>query len=132
MKHSKTKTITSPLAKVRGLGSAHNGTHHWVVQRVTAIAMVPLLLWLLTGFAQALAAGNVESLKIWAAGPFNAIALLLFMVAMLHHARLGLQVIIEDYCHCACLKTGFLLFNTFGSIFLMLVAAISIAKLHFA
>jgi succinate dehydrogenase / fumarate reductase membrane anchor subunit len=90
--------LRSPLGRVRGLGSAREGAAHWWAQRVTAVALVPLLLWfaghmLLT--TQLDYAETVDSLR----HPLHAIPLLLLIIAGFHHAQLGLQVVIEDYVH---------------------------------
>lgn len=86
----------TPLKKVKGLGSAKEGTSHFWAQRVTAIAMVPLVLWL--GFSVAALPGmDYVAIREWLSQPFNAIVMILFMIAGFYHARLGLQVVIEDY-----------------------------------
>lgn len=88
----------SPLKDVRGLGSAKDGTHHFIVQRLTAIALIVLTCWFLY-----LVVGLIEADYLTAADavakPWNAILLVAFLVAMFWHAQLGLQVVIEDYVH---------------------------------
>ncbi|MGE0746324.1 MAG: succinate dehydrogenase, hydrophobic membrane anchor protein [Rhodospirillales bacterium] len=91
-------SLRSPLGRVRGLGSAKDGTHHWWMQRLTAIALVPLCLWFVASVAMMAGAGHAAFLA-WVASPLVAILLVLLIVAVFHHAQLGLQVVIEDYVH---------------------------------
>ena len=86
----------TPLSRVKGLGSAKEGTSHFWFQRLTAVALIPLVLWL--GFSIAALSGmDYLAVREWLSQPFNAIVMILFMIAGFYHARLGLQVIIEDY-----------------------------------
>jgi len=86
----------SPLANVRGLGSAKSGTSHWWMQRVTAVALVPLSFWLITFLNLSLTAPYQETIG-WITSPFNTIGLVALILAIFYHAALGLQVVIEDY-----------------------------------
>ncbi|WP_427969691.1 succinate dehydrogenase, hydrophobic membrane anchor protein [Altererythrobacter sp.] len=93
------------LGKVRGLGSAHEGAHHWLLQRFTAIGNVVLMLWLVTSFVLLpdLSYGTVSG---WLSDPVPATAMILLVISTFWHARLGLQVVIEDYVHNAGTKFG--------------------------
>lgn len=86
------------IGHVRGLGSAHEGPHHWVLQRFTAIGNLVLVLWLI---ASILMLPNLDyaTASDWVSGTVPAIALTLLIVSTFWHARLGLQVMIEDYVH---------------------------------
>jgi succinate dehydrogenase / fumarate reductase membrane anchor subunit len=86
------------LGKVRGLGSAHSGSHHWLVQRFTAIGNLVLSLWLVASFAM-LPDFEFATVREWIARPLAASAIALLLVSVFWHARLGLQVLIEDYVH---------------------------------
>jgi succinate dehydrogenase / fumarate reductase, membrane anchor subunit len=88
--------MASPLNRARGLGSAKDGVHHWWVQRVTAVALVPLVLWFVIAVISASGMSHAE-FRLWVGSPFNAVLLVLLIVATFHHAQLGLQVVIEDY-----------------------------------
>jgi succinate dehydrogenase / fumarate reductase membrane anchor subunit len=86
------------IGRVRGLGSAHSGAHHWLVQRFTALGNLVLLAYLLVSFAL-LPSFNYLSVHEWIARPVPATAMALLVINMFWHARLGLQVVIEDYIH---------------------------------
>ncbi|MBL1147835.1 MAG: succinate dehydrogenase, hydrophobic membrane anchor protein [Pseudomonadota bacterium] len=109
---SKQEKIQSPLAKARGLGSAKSGYHHWWMQRVTALALVPLSLWMLLHLPRLFAATYTDALT-WMAHPWNSLALLLFLWMAFYHAVLGLEVVIEDYIHCKVGKPFMLLLTRF-------------------
>lgn len=86
------------IGKVRGLGSAHEGAHHWLVQRFTAIGNLVLMSWLMISFLTLndLSYGTVSA---WISQPIPATAMVLLIISLFWHARLGLQVLIEDYVH---------------------------------
>ena len=86
------------IGKVRGLGSAHNGSHHWLVQRFTAVGNLLLVLWLV---ASLLMLPNLHfgTVREWIARPVPATAMALLIVTTFWHARLGMQVMLEDYVH---------------------------------
>jgi len=86
----------SPLAKVRGLGSAKAGTSDWWMQRVTAVALIPLSFWLIIFLDLSLNAPYQKTLE-WLVSPFNTVCLVAWILAVFYHAALGLQVVIEDY-----------------------------------
>jgi succinate dehydrogenase / fumarate reductase, membrane anchor subunit len=86
------------LGKVRGLGSAHEGTHHWWNQRMTAIGNLILMVWFLISIAR-LPAYDYDTVGLWLSSPWTAIPLILLVVSVFWHFRLGLQVVIEDYQH---------------------------------
>jgi succinate dehydrogenase / fumarate reductase membrane anchor subunit len=88
----------TPLKDVRGLGSAKQGTHHFIVQRLTAIALILLACWFLY-FVVGLMHADYLTATDAVAKPWNAMLLIAFLVAMFWHAQLGMQVVIEDYVH---------------------------------
>lgn len=89
-------SLRSPLSQARGLGSAKEGVGHWWVQRLTAIALIPLSLWFVVSVARFPLLDHA-TMVAWIKAPLVAVALSLFFVAMIHHATLGVQVVIEDY-----------------------------------
>ena len=86
------------LGKVRGLGSAHEGAHHWLLQRFTAIGNLVLMLWLAASLVL-LPDLSHNTLSSWLSGPIPSVAMTLLIISTFWHARLGLQVLIEDYVH---------------------------------
>ncbi|MFO1473718.1 MAG: succinate dehydrogenase, hydrophobic membrane anchor protein [Lysobacterales bacterium] len=88
----------TPLKLARGLGSAKDGTAHFLWQRVTAIAVVLAGAWLL-GLLLSLGAADYAHARVIVADPFNATVLVAFLIAACWHAKLGMQVVIEDYVH---------------------------------
>lgn len=86
------------IGKVRGLGSAHSGSHHWLMQRFTAVGNLLLLLWLVVSLVML---PNLRYLTVhdWIAHPFPATAMALLVLSTFWHARLGMQVMLEDYVH---------------------------------
>jgi succinate dehydrogenase / fumarate reductase membrane anchor subunit len=90
--------LRSPLGRAIGLGSAKEGVQHWWMQRVTAVALVPLMLWLVVAVI-GLAGADRGAMVAWMHQPMSAVLMILLLVAMFYHTALGLQVVIEDYVH---------------------------------
>lgn len=90
--------MTNPLARARGHGSAKSGVHHWFAQRVSAVLLIFLVAWMVYA-AFALAGADHAAAQDFLAQPLNASLAVLLIVALLYHAMLGLQVVIEDYVH---------------------------------
>lgn len=93
------------IGRVRGLGSAHSGTHHWLVQRYTAVGNLIAGLWLIFSLL-GLKQYDYATVLGWAARPVSAAALALLVISTFWHARLGLQVVVEDYVHEEANKVG--------------------------
>ena len=91
-----TKSMSTPLARARGLGSAKSGLHHWWHQRVSAVAMVGLVSWMVVLLFSLVDADYQTALNMLA-HPVNATVVVLFVAVGLWHASLGLQVVLEDY-----------------------------------
>ncbi|MAF97148.1 MAG: succinate dehydrogenase, hydrophobic membrane anchor protein [Micavibrio sp.] len=96
--------MKTPLARARGLGAAGHGSDHWMAQRITAFANVPLVIWFVYSLVS-LKGADYVSFTTWLAEPVNAILAILFIISNFYHAALGLQVVIEDYIHCEVMKT---------------------------
>jgi len=90
--------LRTPLKRARGLGSAKDGTHHFIIERLTALALVPLSLWAIY-LALSLMHADYAGARAVVHQPFNAICLAAFVLALFWHMQLGLQVVIEDYVH---------------------------------
>ncbi len=122
--------MRSMLGRARGLGSAKLGTGHWWAQRVTAFALLPLVLWFVCA-AIRLAGAKRADVAHWAADPLVATLLVSLVLAMFHHMRLGLQVVIEDYIHAERPRLAWLLVMQGVTGLLGLAAIIAILKLAF-
>ncbi|MCO5064376.1 MAG: succinate dehydrogenase, hydrophobic membrane anchor protein [Rhizobiaceae bacterium] len=120
--------MRTPLARVRGLGSAHEGTDHFWKQRVSAIANIPLTLFFV-GLVVALNGASYEETRAALANPFVALLLGLTLFSVLYHMRLGMQVIIEDYVHGEGMKLVLLMLNTFFTILVGASALYALIKL---
>ena len=90
--------IKSPLGRARGLGSAGHGSDHWMKQRITAIANIPLVIWFVFSVVSLRGATHAEFTS-WLAEPVNAILAILFIVSTFYHGVLGSRVVVEDYIH---------------------------------
>jgi succinate dehydrogenase membrane anchor subunit len=88
--------LITPLNRVLGLGSAKKGADHWWVQRLTAVALIPLGLWLAISLA-ALPDFSYASVSIWLATPLATVLLLITVLVLAYHSHLGVQVVVEDY-----------------------------------
>ncbi len=130
MTANKNTSIRTPLGRARGLGSAKDGTHHWWVQRVSSIAMIPSLVYLLAQLP-ALTTHDHDALLIWLQEPLPALALAIFIASAFYHAALGIQVVIEDYIHCEGQKIALLLVNKLAFLFLGVAAVYAVARINF-
>ncbi len=90
--------LRSPLGRALGLGSAKEGVEHWWMQRMTAVALVPLALWFVAALIGHVGADHAAA-AAWLRSPLTAVAKILLVVATFVHTALGLQVVIEDYVH---------------------------------
>ena len=86
------------LGRVRGLGAAKDGVHHWWLQRVTAVSNLILVLWFIGSLVR-LPSLDYGSVTLWLRQPVAAVPMLLFVVSVFWHLRLGVQVMLEDYLH---------------------------------
>ena len=88
----------TPLGRVRGLGSARSGAHHWWLERLTSVSTLVLFIWLLVSLLR-LPELDYGTVTEWLASPIAAVPMLLLIVSTFWHLKLGLQVVIEDYVH---------------------------------
>jgi len=119
------------IGRVRGLGSAKSGTHHWIAQRFTAIGNALLVSWLVAGLAM-LPAYDHAAVSGWIAQPIVAVPLMLMIVNVFYHIKQGLQVLIEDYVHDEGLKFATLMLLHFYVIGAAAVGLFSVARIAFA
>ncbi|WP_373084277.1 succinate dehydrogenase, hydrophobic membrane anchor protein [Sneathiella sp.] len=122
--------MRAPLKKVRGLGSAKDGTGHWWYQRVTALAMIPLFVVALV-YGIGLVGSDYQHVRYIISLPVMSGVLLLLIGATFFHLKLGLQVVIEDYIHAEKTKIILLLLNSFICAVVGLTAALAVLKLAF-
>lgn len=90
--------LRSQLGRVRGLGSNHEGTHHFWVQRLSGMALIPLIIWFVCS-ASSVVGADLPTFTAWVGRYYNPLLLILLILTGFYHANLGLQVIIEDYVH---------------------------------
>ena len=123
-------TMRTPLARVRGLGASRTGTEHFWWQRLTAVANVPLTIAAVVIIISLLGRNHAATAQILGS-PLIAILLLLFILSVCGHMRIGMQVIIEDYVHDETAKITLIMLNVFYVVAVCLASAYAILKLSF-
>jgi succinate dehydrogenase / fumarate reductase, membrane anchor subunit len=91
-------SLRSPLGKALGTGSAKEGVHHWWLQRLTSIALVPLTIWFVVSLLSLPSYEHVTVVS-WMAQSWTALLLILFILVATWHSQLGVRVVVEDYVH---------------------------------
>lgn len=127
---SGSNNMITPAKRVRGLGSAHEGTGHFWRQRVTGLALVPLTLFFV-GLIVALNGADYETTHAALANPFVTLILAVMLVAGLVHMRIGMQVVIEDYVHGEGAKLACLVLSTFFTVAVGAMALFALLKISF-
>lgn len=120
--------MRSQLGRARGSGSAKAGLHHWLAERVTALALVPLTLWFIVSMLRLVGAPQ-PAVALWAGHPVNAALLLALIIMTFHHMQLGVQVVLEDYVNDKWLMNTLILLTRGVALLLGLIAAVSVIKL---
>jgi len=120
--------LQTPLAKVRGLGSAKAGTGHFWMQRITAITLIPLSLWMVS-FTEHLLNSSYQEVVVWLAGPLDSILAIAWVIAAFYHAALGLQVVVEDYVHSEWRKITTIWLIKLSFIFFAIAAIVAIFRI---
>ncbi len=122
--------MKTPLGRVGGLGTAHSGTQHFWIQRVTAVANLPLLIGFLIVIASLVGRSHAAVIATLT-NPFVAILILAALISVVIHMRIGMQAIVEDYVHTEGRKILLLMANTFFSLGIGLAAAYALLKINF-
>jgi len=120
--------LRSPLGRVRGLGTAKTGVHHWWAQRMTAIALVPLMLWLVASLVS-LAGADYDTAVAWVSSPFTGTLLIALIIALYYHVQLGLQVVLEDYLHTPWVQVSAQIAVRYACILLALTGVLSVLRI---
>lgn len=124
-------SLESPIGRARGLGSAKDGLHHWWMQRVSAVVLVPLTLWFVFSVA-AMVGEGYETIAGWIAHPGVAVALLIYLAAVFYHSALGVQVVIEDYIHQPTVKVVSLFASKLAHLVLGVAAVLAVLRIALA
>ena len=126
-----TSPMRSPLGRVLGLGSAKEGVQHWWMQRITAIALVPLAIWFVLA-ALGMIGADRAAMVAWMHSPMSPVFAILLIVAAIYHMALGLQVVIEDYVHSETWKLGLIIVMRLWCIVLVARGILAVLTLAFA
>ena len=123
--------MRSPLGRARGLGSAKEGVEHWWVQRVTAVALAPLMLWLSIALIEGVGSSYTTVVN-WLRAPLTTILMVLLLIALFYHTALGLQVVIEDYVHSDRAKIPALVLMRLACFALAVAGIVALLRIAFA
>jgi succinate dehydrogenase / fumarate reductase membrane anchor subunit len=124
------KSLRSPLGAVSGLGSAKGGAHHWWLQRLTSIALVPLTVWFTVSLLCLPSLDHV-TVVAWMAQSWTALLLILLVLVATYHSQLGVRVVVEDYVHNSGMRTLTLVTLTFVHAILAVAGVFAILKVAF-
>jgi succinate dehydrogenase / fumarate reductase, membrane anchor subunit len=122
-------SLRSPLGRVLGTGSAKEGVHHWWLQRLTSIALVPLTIWFVVSLLSLPSFEHVTVIT-WMAQTWTALLLVLFIFVATWHSQLGVRVVVEDYVHGGA-KTLTLVLVTFIHAFVAAAGVFAVLKVAF-
>ena len=119
--------LRTPLARARGLGTAKDGLHHWWAQRITAVALVPLVVWFAISLVM-LSGDDYAAVRAWIGSPLVMVLLILTISVGLHHGQLGMQVVFEDYTSGG-LRLALIVLTKFIAVVFGLAAVVSILRI---
>jgi succinate dehydrogenase / fumarate reductase, membrane anchor subunit len=123
-------SMRTPLARAKGLGASGHGVEHWWLHRMTAVSNVPLIIAFVI-IVVALAGRSHAQAVAFVAHPVVAILLVLCMISVTNHMRLGMQIVIEDYVHDKGLKIAAVMANNFFTVVIAVVCLFSVLKISF-
>lgn len=121
-------SLVTPLNRVLGLGSAKNGVEHWWAQRLSAVALALLGLWLVFAFLGLQDLGY-STVTTWIRSPVSSILMILTLLTLGYHSQLGVQMVIEDYVHTAAVKVSALILTTFVHIGIVVAGVFGVLKI---
>lgn len=124
----KVSSIRTSYSRVHGLGSARTGSHHWWLERLTSVALIPLTVLFLLPFAQAIGESYLTVRDLYA-HPYHATVAILFISVMFYHLKMGLQVVIDDYVHTPSWRLSLTLINIFYCVALGALGVLSVLRL---
>ena len=122
--------LRTPLSRARGLGSARQGVHHWWAQRITAVALIPLVAWFAISLIM-LSGADYAVVRAWIGSPVVMVLLTLTIVIGLHHGQIGMQEVVEDYVHGEGMKLALIVLLRFTAVFFGLAAIVAILRIGF-
>jgi succinate dehydrogenase / fumarate reductase, membrane anchor subunit len=122
--------LRTPLSRARGLGSAKQGVHHWWAQRITAVALIPLVTWFAISLIM-MSGADYAVVRAWIGSPVVMVLLTLTIVIGLHHGQLGMQEVVEDYVHSEGMKLALIVLLRFIAVFFGLAAIVAILRIGF-
>ena len=125
---NKNKSMAPPLKSAKGLGSAKHGLSHWIAQRITAIALVPLTIWFVSIIAL-MQNSNYDTAIETVSNPLNATLFLLLIIATFWHAQLGLQVVLEDYISNKMTRMTLIIITKFILVIIGALSALSVLRI---
>jgi succinate dehydrogenase / fumarate reductase membrane anchor subunit len=123
-------SVRSPLRRVLGLGSAHSGVHHWWLQRLTSVALVPLTIWFLVSLL-ALPSLGYDTVIAWMSQSWTALLLVLSVLVAAWHSQLGVRVVVEDYVRGAGARTLTLVIVTFAHVLIAAAGVFAVLRVAF-
>jgi succinate dehydrogenase / fumarate reductase membrane anchor subunit len=118
----------TPLARARGLGAAGHGVGHWISERLSSMALIPLVLWVIYAGLQ-LAGAGYDGALAWVRHPLNAVLLSLLLAISFHHMHAGMRVVVEDYIERTTTKAALLVLNLFVCVLFGALAVFSVLKI---
>jgi len=121
------RTMRTPLARVKGLGASGHGVEHWWLHRVTAVSNIPLIIAFVIIVA-ALAGSSYDRAVAIISHPLTAIILILAVISVTNHMRMGMQIVIEDYVHDKGLKIAAVIANNFYAVIIAVACLYAILK----
>lgn len=120
--------MRTPLARVRGHGSAKAGAHHWWAQRLSAVALIPLFLWFVASLAT-VATSDYTTAVAWVNSPWNSGLLVILIGATFYHGQLGMQVVFEDYISSHGLQVASIVLVRFLAMLLAVVSIVAVLRI---